>query len=73
MAAWVTVVSVSLALSCAHTSARQASPDLRPQAGSTHVAAPAPTLAFLPQTRLLRLHLVRPDLIPYPIELEFDC
>jgi hypothetical protein len=26
-----------------------------------------------PQVRMRRLHLMRPDLIPYPIEIEVDC
>jgi len=28
---------------------------------------------FLPQVRLRKLHLVRPDLIPYPIDVEVVC
>jgi hypothetical protein len=28
---------------------------------------------FMPQVRLRKLHLVRPDLIPYPIDVEVVC
>jgi len=47
---------------------------------STHtppapVAAPAvnPTASVTPEVRLRKLHLVRPDLILYPIEYEVYC
>ena len=42
-------------------------------------ASPAPTVGEQPTTgvppevRLRKLHLVRPDLIPYPIALEVYC
>jgi hypothetical protein len=29
--------------------------------------------AFMPEVRLRKIHLVRPDLIPYPISYEIDC
>ncbi|MGE5609785.1 MAG: hypothetical protein ACM359_11060 [Bacillota bacterium] len=32
-----------------------------------------PTAAALPEVRLRKLHLVRPDLIPYPIFYEVFC
>jgi hypothetical protein len=35
---------------------------------TTSVAA-----AFMPEVRLRKIHLVRPDLIPYPISYEIDC
>ncbi len=35
---------------------------------------PGPTLAgYHPEVRLRKLHLVRPDLIPYPIAYEVCC
>jgi len=37
-------------------------------------AHPSPGLAAMHQeVRLRKLHLVRPDLIPYPIEYEYYC
>lgn len=41
-------------------------------------AAPQPqgtdaTARWAPEVRLRKLHLVRPDLIPYPIEYEVYC
>jgi hypothetical protein len=47
-------------------------------AKETAVANPASTLAAAkpensPQVFLRRLHLVRPDLIPYPISVEIFC
>lgn len=52
--------------------ARPTSP--APAAPSAH---PAPsvdeTAALRPQTRLRKLHLVRPDLIPYPLAYEVLC
>jgi hypothetical protein len=52
-----------------------------PATGSTQPAAPAnPAVAPVtlnsdnsPQVFLRRLHLVRPDLIPYPIAVEIFC
>jgi hypothetical protein len=32
-----------------------------------------PSAHIPPEVRLRKLHLVRPDLIPYPIELEVYC
>jgi hypothetical protein len=32
-----------------------------------------PTARLSPEVRLRKLHLVRPDLIPYPIQLEVYC
>jgi hypothetical protein len=43
---------------------------------SDNAAAPAgetPTAANRGETRLRKLHLVRPDLIPYPIAFEVYC
>ena len=33
----------------------------------------APVRYMYPEVRLRKLHLVRPDLIPYPIEYEIYC
>jgi len=38
-----------------------------PSAGET------PTAGMYPEVRLRKLHLVRPDLIPYPIAYEVVC
>jgi hypothetical protein len=35
--------------------------------------AEQPTAKLSPEVRLRKLHLVRPDLIPYPIQLEVYC
>jgi hypothetical protein len=37
------------------------------------VAGEQPTAQLSPEVRLRKLHLVRPDLIPYPIQLEVYC
>jgi hypothetical protein len=44
-------------------------------APTTHrlLAADAPVRYMYPEVRLRKLHLVRPDLIPYPIEYEIYC
>jgi hypothetical protein len=34
---------------------------------------PALSQAYFPEVRLRKLHLVRPDLIPYPISYEVYC
>jgi hypothetical protein len=45
-----------------------------PAAARTIQAAPAdPTAALPPEVRLRKLHLVRPDLIPFPIAYEIYC
>jgi hypothetical protein len=36
-------------------------------------ADPGAVAGFRPETRLRKLHLVRPDLIPYPIAYEVYC
>ncbi len=46
---------------------------------SAHSAAPAvpsPTVVaqrYYPEVRLRKMHLVRPDLIPYPISFDVYC
>jgi hypothetical protein len=45
------------------TSAQKANPANRPQG----------VAAMHQEVRLRKLHLVRPDLIPYPIEYEYYC
>ena len=37
------------------------------------VNGPALSQAYFPEVRLRKLHLVRPDLIPYPISYEVYC
>lgn len=45
-----------------------------PVAAPVIQAAPADLLAALPpEVRLRKLHLVRPDLIPYPIAYDIYC
>jgi len=50
---------------------------LAPQGASTAPSQPASNPDALagirPETRLRKLHLVRPDLIPYPIAYEVYC
>jgi hypothetical protein len=47
--------------------------------GSAPQPSPAPSpaaedsLSMLPEVRLRKLHLVRPDLIPYPLYYEVCC
>ena len=36
-------------------------------------AAPDEVAMFMPQVRLRKLHLVRPDLIHYPLSIEVVC
>jgi hypothetical protein len=58
---------VVLALACVAPSARPAAPAEAPAArGEAATAAKG-------ETRLRKLHLVRPDLIPYPIAFEVYC
>jgi hypothetical protein len=44
-------------------------------APATHrlLVSDAPVRYMYPEVRLRKLHLVRPDLIPYPIEYEIYC
>jgi hypothetical protein len=50
-------------------------PGNSPAAHATRPAATADGLAerYYPEVRLRKLHLVRPDLIPYPISFEVYC
>ncbi len=41
--------------------------------GPATVPAPIDSTARFEQVRLRKLHLVRPDLIPYPISFEVYC
>ena len=50
--------------------APQAASTARPASASTEEGAVA---GIRPETRLRKLHLVRPDLIPYPIAYEVYC
>jgi len=40
---------------------------------TTKAITEQPTARLSPEVRLRKLHLVRPDLIPYPIQLEVYC
>ena len=48
-----------------------ASPAIPPQ--PTTSAGETPTAGMYPEVRLRKLHLVRPDLIPYPVAYEVYC
>lgn len=52
-------------------------PHATPAVSTTATPNPAltsqPTASNLPEVRLRKLHLVRPDLIPYPIAYEVYC
>ena len=56
-----------LLLACAGPAARPAAAPAPLDAGEAEMAA------VKNQTRLRKLHLVRPDLIPYPIAFEVYC
>ena len=55
--------------------APQANSVTRPPEPSTRAGAadPGALSGLRPETRLRKLHLVRPDLIPYPIAYEVYC
>jgi len=44
-----------------------------PSKGEMNANAGQTTASVAPEVRLRKLHLVRPDLIPYPIEYEVYC
>jgi len=48
-------------------------PMIPPTSGQTTTAGETPTAGIYPEVRLRKLHLVRPDLIPYPIAYEVCC
>jgi hypothetical protein len=50
-----------------------ASPKTTPSPSHMLLATDAPVRYMYPEVRLRKLHLVRPDLIPYPIEYEIYC
>ena len=43
------------------------------RAGGTHNEGIEPSAKLPPEVRLRKLHLVRPDLIQYPIDFEVYC
>jgi hypothetical protein len=45
----------------------------KPSAAMDATPLQDPTASALPEVRLRKLHLVRPDLIPYPIFYETFC
>jgi hypothetical protein len=52
----------------------RSTPATAPLAAPALQSAPTdPTAGLLPEVRLRKLHLVRPDLIPYPIAYEIYC
>jgi hypothetical protein len=60
------IVAATLSLSFPPKAALGQTPGIR-HGGSTFLAD------LPPEVRLRRLHLVRPDLIPYPIDIEVYC
>jgi len=48
---------------------------MTPSRGPAEVVPPSPQVAtgLPPEVRIRKLHLVRPDLIPYPIAYEVYC
>lgn len=46
---------------------------LQPMIDHPKIASCSATLLFKPATRIRKLHLVRPDLIPYPLAMEIYC
>jgi hypothetical protein len=44
-----------------------------PPTQASPTAGEAPMAGMYPEVRLRKLHLVRPDLIPYPIAYEVCC
>jgi hypothetical protein len=50
-----------------------AAPLIPPTAAASNNAGETPLAGIHPEVRLRKLHLVRPDLIPYPIAYEVCC
>ncbi len=48
-------------------------PMIPPTQAAPAVKGEMPTAGMYPEVRLRKLHLVRPDLIPYPIAYEVCC
>ena len=73
------VASLGFVMAPADGSTRPAAPAaVAPATAPTAPAADSPSEAdavagLRPETRLRKLHLVRPDLIPYPIAYEVYC
>ena len=69
MPSWVRWVSIVCIMTCVGTTTTRA-------VGNAPVAmqkCSGKQVAYGLEVRLRRLHLVRPDLIPYPIEVEVVC
>lgn len=67
---------ISLALMAAFMGAGSiSSPRQTPMPTAGAISAGQTPMAYLPrlEVRLRKVHLVRPDLIPYPIAIEVDC
>jgi len=70
MAPWARLLTIVAALSCAQLGSAQTTAKL---SGQPNLSQPNRVAGLPPEVRLRRLHLVRPDLIPYPIEIEVFC
>jgi hypothetical protein len=62
-----------LALCCLNSTAAVSVPSHLSDAGPAVHHQTVAIYFFQPEVRLRKLHLVRPDLIPYPIDIEVDC
>ncbi|HZL33869.1 MAG TPA: hypothetical protein VFC78_01085 [Tepidisphaeraceae bacterium] len=60
---------IGIAVFCSTTPSGSAAPD---NAAGLDSQSPL-ARSFYPEVRLRKLHLVRPDLIPYPIAYEIYC
>ncbi|MGD1276352.1 MAG: hypothetical protein ABR964_03910 [Tepidisphaeraceae bacterium] len=67
MTRWIRALSISALLIC--LGLWPASRSASTSAATAAIQAPSPT----PEARLRRVHLVRPDLIQYPIEYQVIC
>ena len=68
------LVLPAIALLAVSPAGRSSIPSAPVAAPAALQAAPADSLAALPpEVRLRKLHLVRPDLIPYPIAYDIYC
>ncbi len=71
MATVVRLIARSLMITCLLFAT--AAPTPQPTKTTNLPAGETPTAGMHPEVRLRKLHLVRPDLIPYPIALEVCC
>ena len=73
MASWVRHTACVAFLSCASVGVVRANHGSRPADAQARPAARDRVAVLPPEVRLRKLHLVRPDLIPYPIDIEVVC